>query len=667
MTASLLRRHQTLSRHQRGIDHRVFKQPPTIPVIWTCRATPLSPAMRIELVASVKAAINIIREATYSFSQSSIQSNRTVDENFIYEGSFQPITGDPFWHRPSEEVQHQCQTARSASTCGLGRGRRFEGQRRRPTGSSKPTRAVLWWISRQRTQASPRKTSPSATDAARDAVVGYIRGESRLQSGQLEAGRRLPLDADHGGNPLGLLRRYPGHQQPDCLHTSTATSHRPRIQVPIPGRVITVGANDGQLHAFKTSDGSEAWSFIPPNLLSRLKLIAHATHPTSLTHQYLRRRPGYGRRRVDPRVRASSGTIEIGRRLAHADGLRGGAGRRRQSLELLHVTAIPASIRRIPSTYPYYCGYYALDLTSSLSPTFKWRLGSVLRPGALHGRTLEQDDDRPGAGSAATKNGSASSAAGSMRPSATDSGKGFFVVDLRRRHRPVELHPGEQFGSGQPHAGAARHRRYGQRRVHRYGLHRRHRRQHVEVQVLQEGGRRFLHHVQLDGRSLFSRQPLHPASDRSTRWRPWPRTATGNFWVYWGTGDKTDPTAANAQEKIFAVKDTDLTSTRTGRDVQNISSEGSVYNDEQQIRLLHQPVGTGREDAVGRDGLRRGALRDHLHARTEQRIPACRAGRRSCTASISRRAPGRLRPRASPTHPAAWISERGSPPLRSFR
>ena len=53
----------------------------------------------------------------------------------------------------------------------------------------------------------------------------------------------------------------------------------------------------------------------------------------------------------------------------------------------------------------------------------------------------------------------------------------------------------------------------------------------------------------------------------------------GNFWVYWGTGDKTDPTAANAQEKIFALKDTDFTSTRTGDDLQNISSEGSVYTD----------------------------------------------------------------------------------------
>ncbi len=41
-------------------------------------------------------------------------------------------------------------------------------------------------------------------------------------------------------------------------------------------RLITAGANDGQMHAFRTSDGTEAWSFIPPNLLPKLKSIAQA-------------------------------------------------------------------------------------------------------------------------------------------------------------------------------------------------------------------------------------------------------------------------------------------------------------------------------------------------------------------------------------------------------
>lgn len=33
------------------------------------------------------------------------------------------------------------------------------------------------------------------------------------------------------------------------------------------------------------------------------------------------------------------------------------------------------------------------------------------------------------------------------------------------------------------------------------------------------------------------------------------KDSSGNLWVYWGTGDKTDPTAPNAQEHFYGVKD----------------------------------------------------------------------------------------------------------------
>ncbi len=51
-------------------------------------------------------------------------------------------------------------------------------------------------------------------------------------------------------------------------------------------RIVVAGANDGQIHAFRTDTGGEVWSFIPPNVLNKLKDIAHKSHPTGLTHQY---------------------------------------------------------------------------------------------------------------------------------------------------------------------------------------------------------------------------------------------------------------------------------------------------------------------------------------------------------------------------------------------
>ena len=51
------------------------------------------------------------------------------------------------------------------------------------------------------------------------------------------------------------------HSRPVVVHYDSSTS------------VIFAGANDGMLHAFLDSDGSELWGFIPPDLLDKLKLL----------------------------------------------------------------------------------------------------------------------------------------------------------------------------------------------------------------------------------------------------------------------------------------------------------------------------------------------------------------------------------------------------------
>jgi Tfp pilus tip-associated adhesin PilY1 len=55
------------------------------------------------------------------------------------------------------------------------------------------------------------------------------------------------------------------------------------------------------------------------------------------------------------------------------------------------------------------------------------------------------------------------------------------------------------------------------------------------------------------------------------------KDSNGILWIYWGTGDKTDPTAINVQERVFAVKDNDRTRTYQIGDLVNISS--SQYSD----------------------------------------------------------------------------------------
>jgi len=55
------------------------------------------------------------------------------------------------------------------------------------------------------------------------------------------------------------------HSRPAVVHYNDTTT------------VMFAGANDGMLHAFLDSDGSELWGFIPPDLLGNLKLLNGAT------------------------------------------------------------------------------------------------------------------------------------------------------------------------------------------------------------------------------------------------------------------------------------------------------------------------------------------------------------------------------------------------------
>ena len=49
------------------------------------------------LTAALKSAIDTIKAATYSFTHASIQAQRTTDENYLYEASFEPLATDPLW------------------------------------------------------------------------------------------------------------------------------------------------------------------------------------------------------------------------------------------------------------------------------------------------------------------------------------------------------------------------------------------------------------------------------------------------------------------------------------------------------------------------------------------------------------------------------------------
>jgi type IV pilus assembly protein PilY1 len=115
--------------------------------------------------------------------------------------------------------------------------------------------------------------------------------------------------------------------------------------------VIYAGANDGMLHAFNDCDGSEAWAFIPPDLLSTLQYLHGNAHPyfvDSTVTAYIYQ--------TDPK--AASISSAAGDRVVLVIGLRRGGGR---------------------DSEPTTGYYYALDVTDPATPKFLWSNSNTTR------------------------------------------------------------------------------------------------------------------------------------------------------------------------------------------------------------------------------------------------------------------------------------------------
>ena len=548
-----------------------------------------------QLASQLKAAINIIREATYSFSQSSIQSSRTLDENFIYEGSFQPVTGDPFWlgHLKKYSVNEDGTVGTELWDAGNALQSTLPANRNMKTYKAG---ALIDFTVGNLTNADLAVSSLSA----RTAVVGYFRGESAYKPENWKLGdvfRSTPITVGMPSVYFDDLRDASGSPNAFAQHRANHV----RSSSPYTGRVILVGANDGQLHAFRTSDGSEAWSFIPPNLLSRLKLTAHATDPSSLTHQYYVDGPVTV---ADAWVPSTPGT---GTSKSAADwktllifGEGRGAG---ANLWSSSASCDSGFNQTYNSTFTNYCGYYCLDVninppvaappTPFPAPIFKWRLGLT----AAHGPYMGAPWSKPMVSrvlDGGNEKWVAFIGGGVQAPGAENSGKGFFVIDLAdgsvlwsytrandaNLDNPMPAPPAIVDSDNDGFIDTAYLGDLGSN-MWRFKFCRA-----ADGATCGtanwSGGRLFEATSESGNRAIYTSAAVTLDRDLT-------------LWVYWGTGDKTDPTNPSAQERFFGVKDVDRTATRTLSNLQNITTEEGGYTDTDKFGYFINLAGQGEK------------------------------------------------------------------------
>lgn len=590
------------------------------------------------LATAMKTAIDIIRQANYSFSQSSVQSYRATYENYLYEGSFEPATDDtePFWTGHLKKYQIDSTTGNVGSVlwdAGTVLQSTAASSRTIMTYKggnlihfSTPTFAVPTPTSTKNYQMRAFDSSDTGTyitaadlgTTTADAVVGYIRGAASIgttvynpdlpdTNGIWKLGdvfRSTPITV---GSPSDYF-----NDTRDCKNQFAAhrTNH---VRSSANGkRLITVGANDGQVHAFIAQNGSEPWSFIPPNLLTKLSNVTHASHPANETHQFF----------IDGPITVAdvwNGTSATGCTTAcSASGkckqddswrtiLVFGEGRGATSHGWSSSASCDSGISSKYSvtdstgnttTYPYYCGYHALDVTDSLNPTYLWHLNFTDTANQapylgdpwskmMTGRVLYND------GTNVVEKwvgfiGGGYNANNCTSGTCDTRGKGFYIVDLS--------------GTGTTGGKILWSYTYGTSNAMAYSVP-------AAPAIVDTDSDGFIDTVYVGDMggnvwrfTLCRNQDLSTCgiSGQTTNWsggkffdatsgsgntRPIFTTLSaakdtgGHLWVYWGTGDKLNPTDATTQDYFYGVKDARSSTTVTASNVTTLPSTGSTTYD----------------------------------------------------------------------------------------
>jgi type IV pilus assembly protein PilY1 len=121
--------------------------------------------------------------------------------------------------------------------------------------------------------------------------------------------------------------------------------------------MIFIGDNDGMLHAFNDCDGSEAWAFVPPDVLKNLQYIPGSTHAyfvDSSASVYIYDKNHNGTIETD--VSNNDKVILI-------VGLRRGGGS----------NIVPATGM-----------YYALDVSDPANPQYLWKMSNTVSPSGVN-------------------------------------------------------------------------------------------------------------------------------------------------------------------------------------------------------------------------------------------------------------------------------------------
>jgi type IV pilus assembly protein PilY1 len=488
-----------------------------------------------------------IIENSYSFSLVSVTSTRRIDENYLYEASFEPVGGDPLWkgHLRKYSIQNDGSMGNAVWDAG------YVLQSTDPS-----SRSILTYLNGSMTNFAGipgdiKHYLNVGDQSTATAIVGYFQGQSAYNPDNWKLGDIMHSNPITVGSPSFYFTDV---SAPNAF-SSFRENNRDRE------RLVFVGANDGQFRAFSSQTGSEKWSFIPPNLLPKLQYIYHLTHPflSLYPHQYMVDGPVSV---TDIWLGAGDGSSKLSddwRTLlvfGEGRGVRDATNTTAQYLWSKSSSCDDNFNYYYSHAYKYYCGYWAFDVTntSATTPTLKWRLN----PDATQAPFWGEPWSKMAIGRVKISGNEkwvGFVGGGYNNDGDVDRGRGFFVVDLSDGSILWSYTRGNDTGMAYsiPASPAIAD-------TDNDGF--------IDTAYIGDlGGNvwRFTFCIRGDGPScglsnwaggrLFQSSTATPIYTTPTVARK------DGIWVFWGTGDKENPTTPGSQDRFFGVTDDNRTGT----------------------------------------------------------------------------------------------------------
>jgi type IV pilus assembly protein PilY1 len=445
-----------------------------------------------ELAAALYSAIADIIEKSYSFTSPTVPSLMASGGDVLYQASFEP-SDEAFWK--GHLYAYSIDSSGTITSTLWDAGTVLRGR-------AASTRTIYTVINEALVEFNNINIIADdlgvANDTERDKLISYVRGIDSYDDdgdGNNSEERSWKLgDIFHSGPVIvGAPKRF---------YFDYGYSGENEFYETCKDRtkIILAGANDGMLHAFQASDGDELWAFIPPNLLSRLKHMRTA-------HTFF----------VDLPVRVEDVWFSTG------DGT--GAIAISKTASEWHTIAVVGEREGGNQ-------FNALDITDTTSPSWLWRFntsGETWGRPAINRVNISDDEVW-----VVIMSGGYDSAG--------EKGKALYIVNAQTGASIWSYKLMDDSAPAPPYAVD----------INFDGLIDR-------IYLGDLGGNMYRFSVHDGNTANWFDSKLFNAP--SGQIRPVYTQAVGSFdtqnnlWIYFGTGDKSDPTASNAPEKFFAIKE----------------------------------------------------------------------------------------------------------------